>query len=261
MTNMLFYNDINFDTFRVERSNCEAVWAAKEFAENPYGYGTLYIYGPTGTGRTHLTTSVEKVWEEQGLEFRELMGDILLFELQLDDVYKQDFTKDAFCAAYEDAKALLIEDLEIFAGKEEQEYLGALLESFLKNEKPVFITGTKKPETFQGWNEWIVKCINGPSVEIKQAELELRMRVLQEYVERWNYDFSADVLRTVAKKADTVGKVLDIWRDALIYTAYGKESLTEDILLHAPYTRPLSEEEIMEAKKGLLDLMNSWTEK
>ena len=73
MDGILFYNDVNFDTFHIAESNCKAAWEAKQFAMNPYEHGTFYLYGKKGNGRTHLTTSIEMEWAEKGIHFRELI--------------------------------------------------------------------------------------------------------------------------------------------------------------------------------------------
>lgn len=260
MDGILFYNDVNFDTFHIAESNCKAAWEAKQFAMNPYEHGTFYLYGKKGNGRTHLATSIEMEWAEKGIRVRELIGQILLFELQLDEIYRAGFSKERFCEDYENAEALCIEDLEIFEGKKEQEYIGELVKSFLVKGKPVLLTGEKSPEEYEGWNEWILKCVNGHSTEIKDPELELRMSVLKKYMERWHYEFPDEVVRRVAEKAKTVEDVIIYWRGAINHSAFSRGPLTEEVLMEATKMSMFPEEEMMELRMGLQDMLMDWIE-
>ena len=107
-----------FDTFVQGKSNELAKAASLQVADSPGGaYNPLFIYGGTGLGKTHLMQAVgNKMLERKpGAKIVYLHS-----ERFVSDMVKalQHNSIDSFKNFYRNVDALLIDDIQFFAGKE-----------------------------------------------------------------------------------------------------------------------------------------------
>ena len=110
-----------FESFVEGKSNHVALAAAKQVASNPSGdYNPLFIYGGVGLGKTHLMHAVgnEILRNEPGkrivyVHSEKFVSDMVK-ALQLGAMNK-------FKSFYRNADALLIDDIQFFAGKEQSQ--------------------------------------------------------------------------------------------------------------------------------------------
>ena len=58
-------SDYTFGTFINTPSNQLACLAAQKICETPGVYNPLYIFGPSGTGKTHLLYAIAKEYERR----------------------------------------------------------------------------------------------------------------------------------------------------------------------------------------------------
>ena len=107
-----------FSSFVEGKSNQPALAASKQIAENPGGsYNPLFIYGGVGLGKTHLMHAVGNALRLQKpnakiiyLHSERFVADMVK-ALQLNAI--NDFKR-----FYRSVDALLIDDIQFFAGKE-----------------------------------------------------------------------------------------------------------------------------------------------
>ena len=107
-----------FTSFVEGKSNHLALAAAKQVAANPKGdYNPLFIYGGVGLGKTHLMHAVgNKILENEPnkrivyVHSEKFVSDMVK-ALQLGAM-------NEFKSFYRNADALLIDDIQFFAGKE-----------------------------------------------------------------------------------------------------------------------------------------------
>ena len=123
-----------FDSFVEGKSNQLAKAAAIQVAGNPgRAYNPLFIYGGVGLGKTHLMHAVANKIKENNSEARLAY---VHSERFVGDMVKalQHNTINDFKTAYRSLDALMIDDIQFFAGKErsQEEFFhtfNALLES------------------------------------------------------------------------------------------------------------------------------------
>ena len=169
-----------FDTFVEGKSNHMALAAAKQVAANPKGdYNPLFIYGGVGLGKTHLMHAV-------GNEI--LRSDS---SKRIVYVHSEKFVADMvkalqlgamseFKEFYRNADALLIDDIQFFAGKEQsQEEFFHTFNALLDRNHQMILTCDKYPKEIDGLEERLKSRLGwGLPVIIEPPELETRAAVL-----------------------------------------------------------------------------------
>ena len=169
-----------FSTFVEGKSNHMALAAAKQVAANPKGdYNPLFIYGGVGLGKTHLMHAV-------GNEI--LNADT---SKRIVYVHSEKFVADMvkalqlgamteFKEFYRNADALLIDDIQFFAGKEQsQEEFFHTFNTLLDRNHQMILTCDKYPKEIDGLEERLKSRLGwGLPVIIEPPELETRAAVL-----------------------------------------------------------------------------------
>ncbi len=172
--------NFTFSSFVEGKSNHMALAAAKQVAANPKGdYNPLFIYGGVGLGKTHLMHAV-------GNEI--LSADT---SKRIVYVHSEKFVADMvkalqlgamseFKEFYRNADALLIDDIQFFAGKEQsQEEFFHTFNALLDRNHQMILTCDKYPKEIDGLEERLKSRLGwGLPVIIEPPELETRAAVL-----------------------------------------------------------------------------------
>ena len=189
-----------FDNFVEGKSNHLALAAAKQVAANPKGdYNPLFIYGGVGLGKTHLMHAVGNQILKNEPKKRIVY---VHSEKFVSDMVKalQLGAMNEFKSFYRNADALLIDDIQFFAGKEQsQEEFFHTFNALLDRNNQMILTCDKYPKEIDGLEERLKSRLGwGLPVVIDPPELETRAAVL-------------------LNKANTMGVVLP--NDCAIYIA------------------------------------------
>ena len=169
-----------FDSFVEGKSNHLALAAAKQVAANPKGdYNPLFIYGGVGLGKTHLMHAVgnEILNNEPNKRIVYVHS-----EKFVSDMVKalQLGAMNEFKSYYRNADALLIDDIQFFAGKEQsQEEFFHTFNALLDRNNQMILTCDKYPKEIDGLEERLKSRLGwGLPVVIDPPELETRAAVL-----------------------------------------------------------------------------------
>ena len=169
-----------FDTFVEGKSNHMALAAAKQVAGNPTGdYNPLFIYGGVGLGKTHLMHAVGNHILNSNKPKRIVY---VHSEKFVTDMVKalQLGAMSEFKEFYRNADALLIDDIQFFAGKEQsQEEFFHTFNALLDRNHQMILTCDKYPKEIDGLEERLKSRLGwGLPVTIEPPELETRAAVL-----------------------------------------------------------------------------------
>ena len=143
-----------FESFVEGKSNHLALAAAKQVASNPKGdYNPLFIYGGVGLGKTHLMHAVgnEILRNEPNKRIVYVHS-----EKFVSDMVKalQLGAMNEFKTFYRNADALLIDDIQFFAGKEQsQEEFFHTFNALLDRNNQMILTCDKYPKEIDGLEE------------------------------------------------------------------------------------------------------------
>jgi chromosomal replication initiator protein len=169
-----------FDSFVQGKSNQLALAAAKQVAENPgSSYNPLFLYGGVGLGKTHLMHAVGAALLERNphakvvyLHSERFVADMVK-ALQLNAI--NDFKR-----FYRSVDALLIDDIQFFAGKERsQEEFFHTFNALLESGQQMILTCDRYPKEIEGLEERLKSRFGwGLPVAVEPPELETRVAIL-----------------------------------------------------------------------------------
>ncbi len=191
-----------FDNFVEGKSNQLARAASRQVADNPgRAYNPLFIYGGVGLGKTHL---MQAVGNQMLLTNPSAQVIYLHSERFVGDMIKalQHNTINEFKRFYRSVDALLIDDIQFFAGKERsQEEFFHTFNALLENQQQVIVTCDRYPKEVKGLEERLKSRFGwGLTVAIDPPELETRVAILISKAEQFQVQLPNEVAFFVAKR-------------------------------------------------------------
>ncbi len=234
-----------FESFVEGKSNQLGLAAAQQLAENPGGsYNPLFIYGGVGLGKTHLMHAVGNAMLARNpnakivyLHSERFVADMVK-ALQLNAI--NDFKR-----YYRSVDALLIDDIQFFAGKDRsQEEFFHTFNALLEGNQQIILTCDRYPKVISNVEERLKSRFGwGLTVEIEPPELETRVAILMKRAEKVNMDLPHDAAFFIAQRIRSNVREL--------------EGALKRVMANASFTqRAISVELVREALKDLLALQD-----
>ncbi len=191
-----------FDSFVEGKSNQLAKAAAIQVAGNPgRAYNPLFIYGGVGLGKTHLMHAVANKIKENNSDARLAY---VHSERFVGDMVKalQHNTINDFKTAYRSLDALMIDDIQFFAGKERsQEEFFHTFNALLESQQQVILTCDRYPKEVDGLEERLKSRFGwGLTVAIEPPELETCVAILMSKAAMSQVDLPEEVAFFIAKR-------------------------------------------------------------
>jgi chromosomal replication initiator protein len=195
-------SSFTFDSFVEGKSNQLAKAAAIQVAGNPgRAYNPLFIYGGVGLGKTHLMHAVANRIKENNCDARLAY---VHSERFVSDMVKslQHNTINDFKTAYRSLDALMIDDIQFFAGKERsQEEFFHTFNALLESQQQVILTCDRYPKEVDGLEERLKSRFGwGLTVAIEPPELETCVAILMSKAAMSQVDLPEEVAFFVAKR-------------------------------------------------------------
>lgn len=194
--------DFTFDSFVEGKSNQLAKAASVQVAENPgRAYNPLFIYGGVGLGKTHLMHAVGNVIRSRNARARVAY---VHSERFVGDMVRalQHNTINEFKTAYRTLDALLIDDIQFFAGKERsQEEFFHTFNALLEGQQQVILTCDRYPKEVDGLEERLKSRFGwGLTVAIEPPELETSVAILMSKAAASRVELPEEVAFFIAKR-------------------------------------------------------------
>lgn len=195
-------SNFTFESHIEGKSNQIARAATNQVGENPgKAYNPLFIYGGVGLGKTHLMHAAGNLIYTNKPNARVAY---IHSERFVSDMVKaiQSNKMDQFKSFYRSLDALLIDDIQFFAGKDQsQEEFFHTFNNLLESGSQIIITSDKFPKEINNLQERIISRFeSGLLVRIDPPELETRVAILQQKAATKNITLNDDVAFLVAKK-------------------------------------------------------------
>jgi chromosomal replication initiator protein len=191
-----------FDTFVEGKSNQLARAASMQVAANPgLAYNPLFICGGVGLGKTHLMHAVGHAVcsAKPGAKVVYLRS-----EQFVADMVKalQHNVINEFKRYYRSVDALLIDDIQFFAGKERsQEEFFHTFNALLEGQQQIVLTCDRYPKEVTGVEERLKSRFGwGLTVAIEPAELETRVAILKSKASRLQLEVPDEVAFFIGKR-------------------------------------------------------------
>ena len=191
-----------FDNFIVGSSNRFAHAACTAVSQKPAdSYNPLFIYGPSGLGKTHLlyaiTNEIHKNFPESTIIY--VKGEE--FTNQMIESISRGLTGE-FREKYRKADVLLIDDIHFIAGKEAtQEEFFHTFNDLYEHGKQIILTSDRPAKDIKNLEERLRTRFEwGISADIQPPDFELRMAIMQNKAQTLGKTFPNDVLNFLAEK-------------------------------------------------------------
>jgi chromosomal replication initiator protein len=194
--------EFTFANFVGGKSNQLARAASMQVGENPGGaYNPLFIYGGVGLGKTHLMHAVGNLILERKPTARVVYLHSERFVADMVKALQHNAIND-FKRYYRNVDALLIDDIQFFAGKERsQEEFFHTFNALLEGQQQVILTCDRYPKEVQGLEERLKSRFGwGLTAAIEPAELETRVAILMNKAAQGNIDLPDEVAFFIAKR-------------------------------------------------------------
>lgn len=191
-----------FDSFVEGNSNQLARAAALQVAERPGdAYNPLFIYGGVGLGKTHLMHAIGNTILKSNPQAKVLY---LHSERFVADMVKalQTNSINEFKRFYRALDALLIDDIQFFAGKDRsQEEFFHTFNALLEGQQQIILTSDRYPKEIEGVEERLKSRFGwGLTVAVEPPELETRVAILISKAEQSNVILPYEVAFFIAKR-------------------------------------------------------------
>ena len=196
-----FSSEFTFDNFVTGKSNELARAAAMQVSNNPaQNYNPFFIYGGVGLGKTHLMNAIGNniLSNNQNAKILYLHSERFVADM----VRALQHNKiDAFKEFYRSADALLIDDIQFFAGKERsQEEFFHTFNALLEGDCQIVLTCDRYPKEVNGLDERLKSRFGwGLTQSIEPPELETRVAILQKKAAHIGTHLDTDVAFFIAK--------------------------------------------------------------
>ena len=192
--------DLNFENFVEGKSNQLAKAACSSVVTELGQYNPLYIYGGVGLGKTHLLHSIGNEILKQDKKKKVVYLHSEKFVQNMVTALRTNKIEE-FKDFYRSVDALLIDDIQFFAGKERsQEEFFHTFNTLFEYKKQVVLTSDKYPKEIAGLEERIKsRLVWGMSVTIDPPDLETRVAILHGKAEAVNQKIPDDVAYYLAK--------------------------------------------------------------
>ena len=191
-----------FDNFVEGKSNQLAKAASLQVTQNVgRAYNPLFIYGSTGLGKTHLMHAIGN----EILVTNPSANIIYLHsERFVSDMVKalQHNAINAFKEFYRTVDALLIDDIQFFAGKERsQEEFFHTFNTLLENKHQVVMTCDRYPKEIKGLEDRLKSRFGwGLPVAVEPPDLETRVAILMSKAHHAGVELSPEVAFFIGKR-------------------------------------------------------------
>ncbi len=208
-----FRFEYTFENFIVGSSNRFAHAACLGVAENPAcveairgegnymsAYNPLFIYGPSGIGKTHLLHAIVN-------RIKTNLPEVKILYIRGDDFINQMInhlakkTMNEFKEKYRKCDVLLIDDIQFIAGKTStQEEFFHTFNALYEDHKQIILTSDRPPREIKPLEDRLVTRFEwGILADIQPPDMELRVAIIKKKAEQVKLKMSDEVLEFLAE--------------------------------------------------------------
>ena len=229
--------NFTFTTFVEGKSNQLARAASIQVGENPGRvYNPLFIYGGVGLGKTHLMHAVGNLILERNPAARVVYMHSEGFVAEMVKALQHN-TIDDFKRKYRSVNALLIDDVQFFAGKERsQEEFFHTFNALFESQQQIILTSDRYPKEVQGLEERLRSRFGwGLTVAIEPPDLETRVAILKSKGQQlFGVELPNDVAFFIGKRVrSNIRELEGALRRIVAHAQFTGQLMTTDFAKHA----------------------------
>lgn len=197
--------EYTFDTFIVGSSNNFAYAACKAISQNQTGnYNPLFIYGPSGLGKTHLLCAIRNELLSSNPDINIIYVTGESFTNELINSFVTETTRE-FHSKYRKSDILLVDDIQFIAGKERtQEEFFYTFNELYQLGKQIVLTSDRPPKDIKTLeNRLRTRFEWGLITDIYTPDIETRIAIIKRKAQLINIEIPNQVIEFIANKLKT----------------------------------------------------------
>ncbi len=194
----------NFDNFIQGNSNELSRTVGETVAKDPARtFNPLFLYGPSGVGKTHLINAIGTRIKELYPEKRVLYVSAHLFQVQYTDSVRTNHFND-FISFYQTIDVLIIDDIQEFAGATKtQNTFFHIFNHLHQNGKQLILTSDRAPVMLQGMEDRLLTRFKwGLVAELEKPDMELRKNIMRNKIRRDGLNIPDSVINYIAENVN-----------------------------------------------------------
>ena len=191
----------NFENYCCSMSNKVAWGIGQSIANDPSikTFNPLFIFGPTGVGKTHLIQAIGIRIKERDPGAKVLYVTARLFQSQYTTAEAKG-TTNSFFHFYQSIDTLIIDDIQDLRDKPAtQNTFFHIFNHLHQNGKQIIMSSDCSPAEMEGFEARLLSRFRwGMSVKLEMPDLDLRRKVLERKAEQDGLELSGDVIDCIA---------------------------------------------------------------
>lgn len=204
------FTDFSFDTLIVGDANTIAYNMALSVAEQPGSVpNPLFIWGPSGNGKTHLLLSIlNYIDEHQHALTARYVASNTFIEQYVDDIRVKKLKGSEVLREYRDIDVLLVDDVQFFEDKQQSATsFFDIFNQLILDGKQIVLAADTPPDYLSLDDRMRTRFGMGLVVDIKAPNYEMKRAILKSFYERckartqWNKVEIPDALFDVIAQA------------------------------------------------------------
>jgi len=244
--NTILNPSYTFDSFVVGSSNQYAYTIAKSIAEKPgVVYNPVFIYGPTGLGKTHLIHAIGN--------YSQANGKIVIYATI--EQFMNDFTynlrnqsMERFRDKYRNCDILLIDDTQFLSNKiQTQEEFFHTFNELHSSGKQIVLTSDKPPKSINGLEDRLQSRFEwGLIADITLPALETKIAIINKKCELDGISLSNDIVNYIASKmGDNIREIESAIINLNAYASLMRQEITFE------FAKNVMKEQIKEKRENI----------
>lgn len=195
-----------FDNFVVGSSNRVAYETSLLVCNNPAEYyNPLFLYGPSGLGKTHLLFAIINEIKKKRPDFKVIYITCEEFTNMLVDSISKKTDPMVFRSKFRGLDFLLVDDIQFLAGKKAvQEEMFHTFEALYNKGKQVVFASDRHPSEMENIDKRLTTRFSmGGLIDIEPPDTELRQAIFKHKADSYGVEIPNNVLQFLAENIKT----------------------------------------------------------
>lgn len=223
----------NFENYCGSNSNKIALTIGEAIATNPKckTFNPLFIFGPSGVGKTHLIQAIGIRIKETDPQNRVLYVTARLFESQYTAAVSRGKINE-FINFYQSIDTLIIDDIQDLIGKQRtQNTFFHIFNHLHQNQKQLILSSDCRPSQMEGMESRLLSRFKwGMTAELERPDYDLRKGVLTQKAEQDGLAIPEEVLDYIATNVtDSIRELEGIIVSLMAHATVLNQEITLDL--------------------------------
>lgn len=223
----------SFDNYIEGSCNRLARSAGQAVAEKPgkTAFNPLFIYSPTGLGKTHLSHAI-------GLETKKHHPNLIVLYVNAEQFIQQfmssckNKTRNDFVHFYQMIDVLIVDDIQFLSGKAKtQDAFFHIFNHLQQNGKQLIFTSDKAPVDLKDMEPRLLSRFKwGLSADLQAPDIETRIKILKRKAYNDGIELPDEVVDYVATKVKTnIREMEGLFISLIAQSSFNKRAITLDL--------------------------------